>query len=224
MPWWMAMTSVFAIVAAGQQLSSASGGREIFGSLFVALIVGLGGGGTLSFISSFDKEDAKPLQGKQLHAFAGIMIVGAVAIALILLLPQRDIDNGKLEPIAEFGTPDASLVLAVTQAPVMHTKMGMLTIQQGEASNLMVVDRDDWPSLTDLWSKTKSSMTGQWHTVGEIREHGMPDTTHLTVSAGPGVRFSFWSEHGASVTFEMPASDVPRFDASLRQVGASFSD
>jgi len=225
MPSLIVMLSVFAVLGAGLRLSPASAGEEVFSNLSLALMIGLGGGVACGFVSSFGSgKDTKPLAGKRLHVFAAIAIVGALAIASILLIPEREVDNGKFETVAEFGGPDLSLTLGIEQPPVGGPKFGVLKIREGEAVNALILERDEWVTLSGLWSKAKGTEAGPWRPIGEMHDTEPSDPTHLDVSAGQGIRLALSSQRGPSLSFELPLADIQRFDAAIRQIDGRLPD
>lgn len=221
---WMIVTSIFAVIFADLHLSKASSSGEVFFSLFVALAVGVGGGILGILMGSGGANERQPWSGRRLHACAAVATVGALAVASAFLLPQREVDNGKVEIVAEFGGTDLSLTLAISEPPVGGVKFGTLRIQKGQEANLLVLERSEWRALADLWSRAKDSTSTEYHPIGEMHDTELSDPTRLSISAEQGIRFAVSSKHGASLVFNLPRSDIPRFDAAIRQIENSLPD
>lgn len=77
-----------------------------------------------------------------------------------------------------------------------------------------------WANLIDLIAKaTKAQSTGKtWTVIGELTETETSDVSHLVISAGPGIRFALNSPQGASLTYMLAKSDIPRLQQALGQV------
>jgi hypothetical protein len=48
---------------------------------------------------------------------------------------------------------------------------------------------EEWLLLIELWTKVVKTQSGSWKLVGSMAETETSDVSHLTVSAGPGVKF-----------------------------------
>jgi hypothetical protein len=224
MPVWMGLLLPGFIMMGGLSLSPASSTGEISAQLFMKMLFGLGLAAFGTLISSLSgKGDRDPPTARDLNVLATVLIVGSLAIAAILLLPLRQVDNGKLQTVAEFGGPDLTLALIFDEPPVVDMKLGMLKVLKGEVGYTMVLEKDEWARLIDLWSKAKAATANQRRTIGEIRESDVSEPTRLRVDAGPGIRFTFSSEHGGPLVFELPPSDLQRFDAALGQIGGKLT-
>ena len=81
----------------------------------------------------------------------------------------------------------------------------------------------EWLSLIDLWSKAVKAQSDSWKVIGSMTETETSDVSHLTISAGPGVKFVISSSQKGIVTFVLSKDDMGGFEKALYQVKEFFS-
>src|SRR5260370_35579951 len=69
----------------------------------------------------------------------------------------------------------------------------------------------EWLSLIDLWTKAVKAQSGSWKVVGSMEETETSDVSHLTVSAGPGVKVVISSPKKGTVTFVLSMENMTGF-------------
>src|SRR5258708_3071049 len=67
---------------------------------------------------------------------------------------------------------------------------------------------EEWLSLIDLWRKAVKAQSGSWKVVGSMAEMETSDVSHLTVSAGPGVKFVISAPQKNTVTYLLSKDDM----------------
>jgi hypothetical protein len=72
--------------------------------------------------------------------------------------------------------------------------------------------------LVELWTKAVKAQSGSWKVVGSMAETETSDVSHLTVSAGPEVKFVISSPRKGTVTYLLPKDDMAGFEKALYQV------
>ena len=75
----------------------------------------------------------------------------------------------------------------------------------------------------DLWSKAVKTQSDSWKVIGSMTETETSDVSHLTISAGPGVKFVISSSQKGIVTFVFSKNDMGGFEKALYQVKEFFS-
>jgi len=81
----------------------------------------------------------------------------------------------------------------------------------------------EWLSLIDLWSKAVKAQSDSWRVIGSMTETETSDVSHLTISAGPGVKFVISSFQKGTVTFVLSKDDMARLEKALYRVKEFFS-
>jgi hypothetical protein len=67
------------------------------------------------------------------------------------------------------------------------------------------------------------AQSGSWKVVGSMAETETSDVSHLTVSAGPGIKFVISSRKNTAVTYVLPKDDMAGFEKALYQVKGFLS-
>jgi hypothetical protein len=144
-----------------------------------------------------------------------------VLVASLALLVSPLLAKGKLDIIAKFQQSSLELAVATyTDADATPGKVGLVGLTAGQVKNSFAFDGPQWASLIDLIAKAaKAQSTGNtWAVIGELTESETTDVSHLVISAGPGIRFALNSPKGASLTYMLPKSDIPRLQQALGRV------
>lgn len=150
------------------------------------------------------------------------LLSGAVILAATLgVLTSSPLAQGKSNYVASFQQQNIRLdVVTYTEPNGTPSKVGLLGIAAGSVKNSFAFAPNEWPKLIDLTSTAARSQSsgGNWTVIGEIYETNTSDTSHLVISAGPGIRFALNSPQGASLTYILASGDIPRFQQALEQV------
>jgi hypothetical protein len=126
---------------------------------------------------------------------------------------------GKLDTVAKFQTGTTSISVDTYTDPAQSPpKVGLIAIEAGSQKNSFAFKAEEWPGLIGLVAKAANVRSGNWSVVGELTEKDTSDTSHMVVSAGPGIRFALNSPKGASVTYVLPARDIQAFRNALEKV------
>ncbi len=131
--------------------------------------------------------------------------------------------KGKLDYVATFQQPNIRLDVCTYADPdKVPKKDALLGMSFGSVKNSFALDANEWAKLIGLIAAaaTAQSSSDRWTVIGEMTETGTTDVSHLVISAGPGIRFALNSPAGASLTFMLARSDIPRFQQALVQVKA----
>ena len=142
-------------------------------------------------------------------------LVGFAALASPLMA------NGSMNYVATFQQAAIRLDICTYFDPQKNpSKSGLLGIMTtSKIKNSFAFAIQEWPGLIKLTAKAARAQTdgNNWAVIGKLIETGTDDTSQLVVSAGTGIRFALNSAAGASLTFILPASDIPRFQQALIQ-------
>ena len=120
----------------------------------------------------------------------------------------------QLDIIAKFRNADVELdVVTVIDSDVEASKskvalLGIATPLRSSFSFRLA----EWLLLIDLWSKAVKAQSDSWRVIGSMTETETSDVSHLTISAGPGVKFVISSSQKGIVTFILSKDDVGGFE------------
>lgn len=129
---------------------------------------------------------------------------------------------GKLEVLGKYPTATGELRVSTYQEG--NEKVGLLGIWKDQPPRAATAFRGtDWEELLQLWQKASVVQAPSWTHIGVYKETGTKDPTLLTVSAGPGVRFTMETEDGL-FTVVVSRSDYERFGQNLQAVKRFFAD
>ena len=152
----------------------------------------------------------------------GLIIVLTVGLSVLTSPLQARI---QLDIIAKFRNAGVELdVVTVVDSDVEASKskvalLGIATPLRSSFSFRL----EEWLSLIDLWSKAVKTQSNSWKVIGSMTETETSDVSHLTISAGPEVKFVISSSQKGIVTFVLSKDDIGRFEKALYQVKEFFS-
>lgn len=128
--------------------------------------------------------------------------------------------QAKLDFIASFQQPNNRMDIVIGTSNETNAKAPLLGITEGKVRNSFSPEPAGWAKLIELVAAAARTQTSDnsWTVTGELSETNTSDVTHIVVSAGPGIRFALNSPKGASLTFYLPATDIPRLQQALDQV------
>src|SRR5258708_38432511 len=139
----------------------------------------------------------------------GLIIVVTVGFSVLASPLQARI---QLDIVAKFRNADLELdVVTIVDSEVEASKCSF---------SFRLVE---WLSLIDLWSKVVKAQSDSWRVIGSMTETETADVSHLTISAGPGVKFVISSSQKGIVTFILSKDDMGGFEKALYQVKEFFS-
>src|SRR5258707_4625884 len=139
----------------------------------------------------------------------GLIIVVTVGFSVLASPLQARI---QLDIVAKFRNADLELdVVTIVDSEVEASKCSFF---------FRLVE---WLSLIDLWSKVVKAQSDSWRVIGSMTETETSDVSHLTISAGPGVKFVISSSQKGIVTFILSKDDMGGFEKALYQVKEFFS-
>src|SRR5215467_4375465 len=131
----------------------------------------------------------------------------------------------QLDIVAKFrnGGVELDIVTVVdSEVEASKSKVALLGIATPLRSSFSF-RREEWLLLIELWSKAVKSQSDSWKTIGSMTETETSDVSHLTISAGPGVKFVISSSQKGIVTFVLSKNDMGGFEKALYQVKEFFS-
>src|SRR6516162_185973 len=152
----------------------------------------------------------------------GLIIVLTVGFSVLTSPLQARV---QLDIIAKFRNADVELdVVTVVDSEVEASKskvalLGIATPLRSSFSFRLA----EWLLLIDLWSKAVKTQSDSWKVIGSMTETETSDVSHLTISAGPGVKFVISSSQKGIVTFVLSKNDMGGFEKALYQVKEFFS-
>ena len=151
-----------------------------------------------------------------------LLCIAAVMLAVSLLPLQA---KGRQEIIANFQSGSLEMVIYTQeeQDNVAGYKVAHMGIANGASYNIFAFNLEEWNQLAIFYREAASTQSRDWRIVGSMTERGTSDSSHLTISAGPGVRFVIGSVQLGSVAYDLSRSDMARFEQALYVVKASLS-
>jgi hypothetical protein len=147
-------------------------------------------------------------------------LVMAMSVALALLASPVPAE-GQLDIVAKFEDADLGLdVVTYTNPDVTasESRVALLGFRSRSVRTSFVFSLKEWVSLLDLWTKAVKAQSSSWNVVGSLTETRTTDRSHLTASAGPGVKFTVTSRKGVSITYVLANADMARFEKALFRV------
>ena len=151
------------------------------------------------------------------------LIVLAASFALLI---SPLLAAGKLDVVAKFQHTNLELDVATyTDPDSKPSKIGLLGLAAGSVRNSFAFNAQEWPQLIAAVAKAAKGQSAgnDWAVVAELTEVGTSDVSHLVISAGPGIRFALNSSKGASLTYVIAKSDIPRLQQGLIRVRQYFA-
>jgi hypothetical protein len=152
----------------------------------------------------------------------GLIIVLTVGFSILTSPLQAGV---QLDMIAEFRNTGVELdVVTIVDSDVeaSKSKVALLGITRPLRSSFSF-RLNEWLSLIDFWLKAVKAQSNSWQLIGTMTETETSDVSHLTVSAGPGVKFVISSSQKGIVTFVLSKDDIGGFEKALYQVKEFFS-
>jgi hypothetical protein len=152
-------------------------------------------------------------------------VLWIAALLVVVSIPPLQA-AGRQDIIAQFQAGDLEMIIYTQeeQDSVARYTIAHLGIANGSLHHIFAFNPGEWERLIILYREAASAQSRDWKIVGSITETGTGDTSHLTVSAGPGVRFVVASlQLGAPVAYDLSRSEMSRFEQALYSVRQSLS-
>lgn len=146
-----------------------------------------------------------------------LKLAAPIAVSLALLAGQA---HAGMNVVGKFKSQDSEVDVAVysaTDSKGLEQRLGLLGVAIASKRNTIAFAPAEWISLITLWRQAKAAQGPVWRNIGGFTETGTSDAPHLTVSAGPGVRFSIESPARGAISADLSNADISRFDAALTQ-------
>jgi hypothetical protein len=141
------------------------------------------------------------------------LVVGFSALSPVQARVQLDI-------VAKFRNAELELDLVTvfdSEVDASKRKVALLGIAMPIRSSFSF-RRAEWLLLIELWTKAVRAQSDSWKVVGSMTETETSDVSHLTISAGPGVKFVIRSFQKGTVIFILLRDDMARFESALYRV------
>ena len=152
-----------------------------------------------------------------------LIIVLTVSVSLFIPPLQAGM---QLDIVGKFQNADLELDVATvfdSEVEASRSKLALLGIatpsRRGTSSrNSFSFRLEEWLSLIALWTKAVKAQSDSWKVVGSMTETETSDVSHLTVSAGRGVKFVISSSKKGTVTYILSRDDIAGFEKALYRV------
>ena len=151
----------------------------------------------------------------------GLLIVLAVGFSSFSPVQARV----QLDIVAKFRNAELELDLVTvfdSEVDASKSKVALLGIATPVRSSFSF-RRAEWLSLIELWTKAVKAQSDSWKVVGSMTETETSDVSHLTISAGPGVKFVITSFQNGTVIFVLSRDDMARFESAVYRVKEFFA-
>jgi len=154
-----------------------------------------------------------------------LTIVLTVSISLFIPPLQAGM---QLDIVVKFQNADLEFDVATvfdSEVEASRSKVALLGIVTPSRRGMATPSRnsfsfrlEEWLSLIALWTKAVKAQSDSWKVVGSMTETETSDVSHLTVSAGRGVKFVISSSKKGTVTYVLSRDDIAGFEKALYRV------
>jgi hypothetical protein len=132
----------------------------------------------------------------------------------------------QLDIVGKFQNADLELDVATvfdSEVEASRSKVALLGIvapsrRSTPSRNTFSFRLEEWLSLIALWTKAVKVQSDSWKVVGSMTEMETSDVSHLTVSAGRGVKFVISSSKKGTATYVLSRDDIAGFEKALYRV------
>jgi hypothetical protein len=155
----------------------------------------------------------------------GLIVVLTVSVSLFIPPLQAGM---QLDIVGKFQDADLELDVATVFDPEVEasrSKVALLGIVTPSRRGIATPSRnsfsfrlEEWLSLIALWTKAVKAQSDSWKFVGSMTETESSDASHLTVSAGRGVKFVISSPKKGTITYVLSRDDIAGFEKVLHRV------
>ena len=142
------------------------------------------------------------------------------AALLLVLTASFSFAEGKLNFIEHFTQGQQELAVLTFYDPAQKKgddRAGLIGIATPER-NSFAFNGAEWDELIALCDKAAKVQSDSWTEVGSLTEHRTSDVSHMTVSAGPGMKIVISSANSGTVSYTLEKKDVPRLQSGLQKV------
>ena len=208
--------------------SPESTARDVLSMLGGATAMGVGLGIAAGFLSSLSPESEAERKAaptpEETRTRIFLTLAAIVAGGGALLLFPRARDDAGIRDFARFGNAQGCLEIGVSNGAMTDDQFGIVKIAAQGKANGLVLERDEWSAVSELWSKAERAQSGNRRAVGEVHDTQNSDPSRLVLIAGNGVRFVISSPHGQTVTFDLAPENFARFDAAVAKVASTLHE
>jgi hypothetical protein len=208
--------------------SPASTARDVLSMLGWATAMGVGLGIAAGFLSSLIPESevdrkAAPTP-KETRTRIFLTLAAIVAGGAALLLFPRARDDAGVRDFARFGNAEYFLEIGVSKGAMSDDEFGIVKITAHDKANGLVLERDQWSAISELWPKAERAQSGKWRVIGDVQDAQSSDPSRLVLVAGNGVRIVISSAHRQDVTYTLAPADFGRVDAAIAKVANTLQE
>lgn len=100
------------------------------------------------------------------------------------------------------------------------TVVAVLVFKSGGKTLTFAFDRNDWPSLDNLWRTAKQVQGAKFVSSGSLAEVGTDEKGVIAFAGGPAIRITILSPIDGAIVFNVPRSMAGEFEAKLRQAAS----
>jgi len=208
--------------------SPASTARDVLSMLGWATAMGVGLGIAAGFLSSLSPESEAERKAaptpEETRTRIFLTLAAIVAGGAALLLFPRARDDAGVRDFARFGNAEYFLEIGVSKGAMSDDEFGIVKITAQDKANGLVLERNEWSVVSELWSKAKHAQSGSWRVVGETHDTQNSDPSRLVLVAGNGVRIVISSTHRQDVTYTLAPADFGRVDAAIAKVANTLQE
>jgi hypothetical protein len=208
--------------------SSTSTSREVLSKLGLAAAIGVGFGVFAGFLgglvpeSEAERKDAQNPESVRTRVF---LVLAAIVVggAALLLFPRARDDAG-IRDFARFGNAQYFLEIGVSKGAFSDDEFGIVKITADDKANGLVLERDQWSAISELWSKAERAQSANWRLIGDVQDTQNSDPSRLVIMAGNGVRFVIRAAHRQDMIYTLTSADFGRVNAAIAKVGTTLRD
>ncbi|MGD0864348.1 MAG: hypothetical protein ABSA49_02205 [Rhizomicrobium sp.] len=208
-------------------LSAASTTHDVLSKLGLATAAGVGAGIVIGFLDALapepdaERKDAQNPENRRIRIL--LVLAAIVSVGVTSLLIPRARDDAGIRDFARFGNAQGCLEIGVSKGAMTDDQFGIVKITAQGKANGLVLERDEWSAVSELWSKAEHAQSGNWRVVGEVHDTQTSDPSRLVLTAGKqGVRFVISSPHDQTMTFDLAPGNFSRFDAAVAKVAITL--
>lgn len=144
------------------------------------------------------------------------MAAATAVIWAVVACAPRTPDDGEFRTYLHLQRGEQTLVIGVKRTALFGDEYGLLRICDAAGANALVLKKDEWRSLTELWNRARAA--GAPASIGTARDSGVSDQSTLSIdSTETGVRLQISSKRAATVDFKIDRTEFEAVTAALKQ-------
>jgi len=146
----------------------------------------------------------------------GIGVTAAMLWAIVFVFGA----NTKIRNYALIGSYEHSI--AVVGSSSLGERYALIQVgDRGRLSNV-VLEEKEWDQMLTMWNAARTHQARTWSKIGEIAESDIFNPSHLTISAGVGVRFAI-VDTGVCLRYDLSPRDFDAFDRAATRAKRHFT-